>query len=429
MELFDVGATIAITALTSAVAVIVLAIAYFIHSAPPTQITISTGPEGSISHKIAEKYQKILDRNGVKLDIQNSKGSFENLERLTDPNAHVDVAFVQGGVSDHEEPNLVSLGSIAYQPLMIFYRGSSLELLSELHGKKIAIGPVGSGVRNIALAILAANEIVEKGPTELLDIDGEDASKALLGHKIDAAFIMAESTPIPVLKTLLRSTEVHLYSFKQASAYIRKIDYLNILDFPMGSIDLGLNLPAHDVTLVGPMIELIAAKTLHPALSDLLLEAATEVHNRPGRFQKRGEFPTPVERTIKISDDAHRYYKSGKSLFYRYLPFWLASLLSRFLVAFIPTLVLLIPVMRSIPAFFRWRVQLKIRQYYRQLLSLEQSYLIETNSQKQEQLRREFDRIEEDVNKTKIKPAFADQFYGLRGHINYVRDLVSKKAS
>jgi hypothetical protein len=30
------------------------------------------------------------------------------------------------------------------------------------------------------------------------------------------------------------------------------------------------------------------------------------------------------------------------------------------------------------------------------------------------------------VNRTKIRPAFADQFYGLRGHISYVRTLVTK---
>jgi hypothetical protein len=247
-----------------------------------------------------------------------------------------------------------------------------------------------------------------------------------LEGRIDAAFIMGESTPAPILKSLLRSDKVHLYSFKQASAYSRKIDYLNILELPEGSIDLGLNLPSRDVSLLGPTVELIAKKDLHPAISDLLLEAAVEVHSRAGLFRKRGEFPSPVEHTIRISEDASRYYKSGKSLFYRHLPFWFASLLSRILVAFIPTLVVLIPVMRSIPALFKWRVQLKIRKYYRELLSLEQSYL-QADAARQEELRREFDRIEESINRAKIRAAFADQFYGLRGHINYVRGLVAKR--
>ena len=90
-------------------------------------------------------------------------------------------------------------------------------------------------------------------------------------------------------------------------------------------------------------------------------------------------------------------------------------------------LVVLIPAMRSIPAFFRWRTESKIHRHYRELLGLEQNYLVEKDAAKREQLRRDFDRIEEKVNKMKIRAAFADQFYGLRGHIDYVRQLVSKR--
>ena len=286
---------------------------------------------------------------------------------------------------------------------------------------------MGSGTRDFALALLAANGIKEGDSTTLLDWEADEASKALLDRKIDAAVIMSESASTDILHTLLRSTEVRLFSFKQANAYSRKIDYLNILDLPEGSIDLGLDIPPHDVSLLGPMVELIAVKTLHPALSDLLLEAAVEVHNRPGIFQRRGEFPAHVEHAIHISEDAARFYKSGKSLLYRYLPFWLASLTSRILVVFLPMLVILIPAMRSIPGFFRWRTQSKIHRRYRALLRLEQDFLMETNVARQEQIRHEFDRIEDAVNRMKIPASFADQFYGLRGHIDYVRGVVAKR--
>jgi hypothetical protein len=279
----------------------------------------------------------------------------------------------------------------------------------------------------VALALLSANGITEKGPSTLLDWEAERASKALLDGEIDAAFVMGESTPMPVLRTLIRSNEVHLYSFKQANAYSRKIDYLNVLELPEGGIDLGANLPSHDVTLIGPTVELIATKGLHPALSDLVLEAAMETHGRPGLFQKRGEFPNSQEHLIRISDDARRFYTSGKSLLYRLLPFWLASLISRLLVAFVPTLVVLIPVLRSIPAFFRWRASMRIRRHYGELLNLERRWLKETSSSERARLRQEFDRIEQNVNKAKIRAAFADQFYGLRGHISYVRALVAKE--
>jgi hypothetical protein len=429
MELFDVGPGIAISALTTATAIILVAIIYFVHSAPPTTITISSGPDGSVFYKNAVKYSKVLEKNGVKLNILTSNGSLENLQRLSDPSSHVDVGMVQAGISTTSSDQLVSLGSISYQPVLIFYRGKPVEILSEFAGKRISVGPIGSGTRNFALAMLAQNGIKEGGATTLLDLEAEEASKALLAHQIDAAFVMSESASSSILGSLLRSKEVRLYSFKQASAYSRRVDYLNILDFPEGSLDLGLDIPPHDVSLLGPMVELVAVKSLHPALSDVLLEAAVQVHSRPGTFQKRGEFPTPVEHAIPISDDATRFYKSGKSLLYRYLPFWLASLTSRIVVVFVPMLVILIPSLRSIPAFFRWRAQTKIRRSYRELLSLEQKYLVETDSVKQEELRHEFDLIEEKVNGMKIRAAFADQFYGLRGHIDYVRGLLMREHS
>ncbi len=424
-ELFDVGPIVAISALTGGLLLILASIIYFVHSAPPATITISSGPEGSVFQKNALKYAKILERDGVKLNVITSEGSFQNIQRLNDPSSGVDVAIAQGGLKNAPTEKLVSLGSISYQPLLIFYRGKHLDLLSELKGKRVAIGPVGSGARTFALALLEANGIKENDPsTQLLDWEAEAASKALLDHSIDAAFVMSESASSDILHKLLHSADIELYSFKQANAYSRKIDYLNVLDLPEGAIDLGLDIPAHDVALLGPMVELVATKNLHPALSDLLIGAATEVHGRPGMFQKRGEFPTPIEHAIRISDDANRFYKSGKSLFYRFLPFWLASLTSRIVVVFVPMLVVLIPAMRSIPAIFRWRVQSKIHRRYRELLSVEHDFLSERDSKKQDLLRKHFDRIDEAVNKMRIPPSFADQFYGLRGHIDYVRQLL-----
>ena len=119
------------------------------------------------------------------------------------------------------------------------------------------------------------------------------------------------------LRTLVRSPDVQLYTFAQADAYVRRYAYLDRMELPEGSIDLGKNLPAQDVVLIGPTVELVARKGLHPALSDLLLEVAREVHGKTGLLQKRGEFPAPLEHEFTISDDATRYYKSGKGFLYR----------------------------------------------------------------------------------------------------------------
>ncbi len=147
-------------------------------------------------------------------------------------------------------------------------------------------------------------------------------------------------------------------------------------------MDFGKNIPAQDVTLVCPTVELIARDNLHPALSDLLLAAAIEIHGRAALFQNRGDFPAALENEFKISDDAKRFYKSGKSFFYRYLPFWLASLINRILVVFVPLIIILIPGLKSIPALFRWRMSLRINRWYRLLLLVEQDAMTQHSPEK-----------------------------------------------
>ena len=166
---------------------------------------------------------------------------------------------------------------------------------------------------------------------------------------------------------------------------------------------------------------------MHPALSDLLLEAAREVNGRATILQHKGEFPAPLEHDFRISADAARFYKSGKSFFYRYLPFWLASLTSRVVVVFVPMIVVLIPLMRSIPPFFRWRVRSRIFRWYRALLNLEKELATDLGPEGREHLLHRLDDIEKAVNHLKMPASYADQFYALRADIAFVRARIEER--
>jgi hypothetical protein len=424
MEVFGLSRSITIAALLFAGLVLAGAVYLFVQSAPPSTITITSGPPGSIFHTNAVRYAAILARYGVTLKVLTSEGSLENLNRLCDPSLQVDVGFVQGGMTNGESGKLVSLGSISHQPLLVFYRGTPVELLSGLSGKRIAVGPVGSGTRSLALTLLEVNGIKPGGAIALLDWPPRQASKALVEGTVDAVFLMGEDAPVALMRELMRTPEIHLLNFRQATAYTRRFSYLSVIEFPQGVIDFGLNIPSEDVSLVGPTVELIAREHLHPALSDLLLGAARELHGKATLLQRKGEFPAPLEHDIRLSADAARFYKSGKGFFYRYLPFWLASLTSRIVVVFIPTIVVLIPLLRSIPAFYRWRIRARMYRRYRALLSLERELFKESDPGKREQLLKQLDEIESTVNRMKVPAFIADQFYGLRGHIGFVRQIV-----
>jgi hypothetical protein len=422
-ETFGLGRAAAFSAVLLVSSVTVFAVFWFFHSAPPSTITITTGPEGSVFQTFAGRYRKILARSGVKLNILSSEGSLENLKRLGDPSFRVDIGFVQAGVTNGVNTDkLVSLGSIAYEPLLVFYRSAEpLDLLSQFNGKRLAIGPVGSGTRALALALLEANGIQPAGATVLADLDAAGATKALIESNVDAVFLMGDSASTQNMRTLLRAPGVQLYNFSQADGYSRRIHYLNKLELPKGSIDFGKNIPAQDVLLIGPTVELIARDNLHPALSDLLLEAAREVHGGATLFQRRGEFPAPLEVDFRLSSEARRFYTSGKSFLYRSLPFWLASRVNRILVVFVPMLFVLIPGLRFIPTAYRWRIKLRIYRSYRALLVLEREMAAPSTPENRAKLLSRLDHIEKTVNKMKVPASFADQFYGLRGDIAFVR--------
>jgi hypothetical protein len=430
MDAFGLSRGVALTTILSIGVALLLAVFWFFESAPPRTITMTTGPDGSSLQANAVKYRAILASNGVTLKILPSHGSLENLQRLEDSSFPVDVGLVQGGVSNASgNVKLVSLGSVSYEPLLVFYRGArSLSILSELEGKRLAIGAEGSGTHDLALSLLKLNGIQPGGATQLTDLDAEDAGKALLGGQVDAVFLMGDSASTNLIGRLLHSPEIHLFDFSQADGYTRRISFLNKLVLPQGSIDFGKDIPAQDVHLVGPTIELLARPDLHPALSDLLLTAALQVHGGASLLQRRGDFPAPIEHDFPISPDASRFYKSGKSFLYRSLPYWLASMVRRILLAFVPAIVVLIPGLRILPALYRMRIRLRLYRWYRALLALERGSLGTSGSQRRRDLLAKLDHIENEVNRLKVPASFADQFYGLREHIQFVRGRLTDGA-
>ncbi|HEV7928405.1 MAG TPA: TAXI family TRAP transporter solute-binding subunit [Verrucomicrobiae bacterium] len=426
METFGLSSGMSLLATLLIGPLVVFAVFWFFHSAPPHTITLTSGPPGSSFDLAAIKFRDLLKQQGVTLKILPSEGSEQNLQRLQNPSSGADIGFVGGGVTNVVNSNqIVSLGSVAFQPMMIFYRGTApLQLLSQLKGKRLVIGPPGSGDRSLALALLALNGISNNAAATFVDLDSVAAAKALSDGAVDAIFLMGDSASTEVMRNLLHSQSIHLFDVTQADGYVRRVTYLSKLDLPKGSIDFGNDIPDHDVALVGPTVELLARSNLHPALSDLVLETARQVYGKANLFRHAGEFPAPLEHDFPISADALRFYKSGKGFFYRYLPFWMASLVNRILVAFVPLALVLVPAVRLIPQFFRWRIQMLIFRWYRSLLALEREVQTKQARTHSEKFLSRLDKIEIAVNKMKVPGSFADQFYNLRGHIAFVRGRI-----
>jgi hypothetical protein len=150
------------------------------------------------------------------------------------------------------------------------------------------------------------------------------------------------------------------------------------------------------------------------------------VHGKANVLQRAGEFPAPLAHDFPISDDAARYYKSGKSFLYRTMPFWIASLADRLLVVLVPIIVVLIPGLRLVPSLYAWRVRSRIYRWYGALIAIERGSLSETSQDERDALIERLDAIEESVNGLKMPLAYADQFYVLREHIGFVRERLTR---
>jgi TRAP transporter TAXI family solute receptor len=400
----------------------------FVQPAPPRKIVITTGSDAGAYYAYANRYAAILARNGITLEVRTSAGSLQNIERLENDEAQV--GFVQGGVidpkgdpdDDESDSQLLSLGSVFFEPVWVFYRGDRrFDRLTDLKGKRIAIGQEGSGVRQLAQQLLRANDI--NPGDHLLPLSGLKAAEELQQGRIDAAFIIAAENA-PVVQVLLRSPGVKVMSFAQAEAYQRRFPFLTKLTLPQGVADLVRDYPPHDVTLLAPTANLVVRDDLHPALQSLLLQAATEVHGRAGFFQRAGEFPAYKDRLLPLSPEAARYFKSGPPFLQRYLPFWLAVLIDRLIVLLIPVFALLIPLLKVAPAIYSWRVRSKVFRCYGELKYLEEDLKQRFDPAKLPEYRSRLDVLDEEARGLKVPLAFTDLVYTLREHVNLVRQTL-----
>ena len=402
--------------------------AQFIKPAPPNRVVIATGGDGGAYQRFAALYKPLIERNGIEFIERPTAGAVENLALLRAADEDVDVAFMQGGLGLGSDPvGVVSLGSIYYEPLWVFYRNPEpIDQLVHLRGKRIAIGAEGSGTRKLALDLLEASGATA-APTRLLPLGGLEAVGALAAGRADAIFLVGPANSGAVWASFY-AEGFRLMSFAQADAFVRRWPFLSKLTLPRGAIDLVRDIPARDVTLVAPVASLVVRESIHPALIDVLLQAAADVHGQPGLFHRAGEFPNPQQVDFPLSREADRFYRSGTRVLQRYLPFWVATLIDRLLVLLIPVFVLMIPLMRIAPALYGWRARSRIYKWYGQLKFLEEAWRRDSSARPRTEWLAELDQLEARVNRIRTPLAFANQLYILREHIGLVRRELLRSA-
>lgn len=394
---------------------------------PPRVVVMTTGAPGGAYDEIGQRYRAILARSNVELRLMPSAGAVENLERLNDPRSDVSVGLVQGGLtSQSESPALRSLGTLSYEPLWFFYRGANPgPRLAGLTGRRIAIGPEGSGSRALALRLLALNEI-DQSAAQLVPQSGVEAADQIVRGEIDAA-IMVAAPESSAVRRLLASPQVNLAGFPRADAYVALYPYLDKVVVPAGIGNMKENRPPANTTLLASKSSLVVREDLHPAIQYLLLDAAVEVHSGPGILHKAGTFPAAERIDLPLTENAQQFYKSGRPLLQRHLPFWLAVLATQLLLLLVPVVGIAYPLLRLAPAAFIWSLRRRVYHLYGQLKLIEVE--LERSTGNAAELLERLNRLEENVNHLRMPLFFTQYLYTLRQHISLVRLRLQRQLS
>ncbi len=415
---------------------------------PEKRLVIATGPERGAYDDFARRYRPLLAQHGIAVELRATQGSADNLRLLREPQAGVHAAFLQGGAlaastaaSAPSGAAVLSLGSVAVEPLWLFVREDSAvrlnagrlpnlpQGLAELQGWRIDTGPPGGGtdqlfrqlaaLSGLALPEAAAAPNAAGTPADL------DGVLALVSGRIDALALVS-AAEAPLVQYLLGTPGVRPVGLPLAEAYARRLAFLRPQTLPRGTISPAGVQPPADLPLVATTATLAVRADLHPALVQLLLQAAQKVHGEAGWFQRAGDFPQPSANELPLAPAAARHYRSGPPWLQQYLPFWLANFIDRMWIVLLPLLAALLPLSRILPPLVTMRLRSRVYRWYGHLRAIESE--LEAPGADTAALRQRLEQLDLQTENIGLPLSFTNELYDLRGHIHLVRKRLQARA-
>ena len=393
---------------------------------PQKQITITTGADTGLYYRFAQQLALELKKEKIELKVQTSAGSLENLQRLQDHQAQL--AIIQGGVGKSTDyPGIEALAAIFDEQVWVFYRPHSfkdkegLTRLTQLKGRKIAMGMPGSGTRVLAEQLLSLNQI-QNQEVQIIDRNAKDALHDLKNGHLDAA-ILVSGPQAPILMDYLKTPGLQVMSFEQADAYALRLPFLKKVTVPRGVIDLPADLPAKDLHILSTPAVLAIHPDLHPALITPIMRATEATLEHLDLLQKDGDFPSAQGFSWPHNADASYYLKTGPSFLHRHLPFWTVVWIERAIRLIVPLIAILIPLINIIPTLIRMRVDALTGAVYKQLRELELKALKESNYV----WRDEWDQLQAKAMRLKVPKKFSANVYELRMYVDMIREKLEQR--
>ncbi|MEH6566338.1 MAG: TAXI family TRAP transporter solute-binding subunit [Halopseudomonas sp.] len=400
----------------------------FLDPAPPKVVVMTTGSETGGYHQFGLALKEELAKEDIDLQLRTSRGSLDNLQRLTDGAGEVQLGLIQSGTELLLQPaqrrRLVGLASLYHEPLWLFQRsGLAITRLSDLNDKRVAVGSEGSGTWSVLRGLFIERQDeqrLQQLNSGLWSKMGSSAAvDALLAGQLDAAFLVLPADN-HLITRLAAHPEISLINLAQADAFAARLQFLEALEVPRGLLNIAQNVPQQDTKVLSPVAMLVGNQYFHPALTAVVLEAARKVLREGNLLDPPGRFPAGEPMGLELSKEADYYHREGVPFLQRYLPFQVASAIDRYVVLLIPFIAIMIPLLKSMGPLYRWRVRARVFRWYEHLRRIDK--LIYSGKIK-ERYAEEIDglnKLEGELNHVDVPLSYAHELYSLHLHVRYM---------
>jgi hypothetical protein len=395
---------------------------YAIRPFPSRTVTIATGQPKSSYDGLGNLYREFFARHGVELRLVPTNGPLDNVDVLAKD--EVDAAFAIGGVPVPAGRGIVSLGSIQFEPLWLFYRGEPLkdpDALEFLRQRRLSIGPVGSGTRYVVLDLMKQHSFDSASRANLVEMPAQEAADALRAGTIDGMFLVA-GMESPLLRELLADPALNLWDFRTAKAIAGRLPHIYPVVYPMGAASLSPVRPAGDVNLVATNTKVLVREDLHPAIQYLFMMAAIDFYgNRRFYFDRADGFPVFLDHDVPKSDVATKYLEHHSTSLERTFPFWLASLLDRAWLLLAALVAILLPLARLIPEYRKLHFSFVVEEHYASLRRIYRELNEESGKPGFEKVNAEFRALANQIAGMWVPAGLTEKYHFLVGALELLR--------
>lgn len=257
-----------------------------------TSLTFGTGGTAGVYFPLGTEYANLFEEHieGVTVNAIETGASVDNLGRifqgemqlgLTQNNTAIDAVKGQGEFEGLAVDNVGWLGQLYPEAAQVItLESSGFESIADLAGKRISVGPPGSGTRAVAEIILSAHGIEEGDYTAFEESFG-DARTKLQDGNLDAS-IEILGVPAGSLGELAATHEVRLLPIEESVAqtiaadsdfepYVISADAYPFLDEDVSTVSVFAGVVA-STTQVSPELGYEITRVLYEHAGDISLD-------------------------------------------------------------------------------------------------------------------------------------------------------------